>query len=258
MRNDRDARRALLCGLLLALCVSGAARAQGQAEDLPDWSGWWVFDRPFINDWLATPPPLSAEELARVNAVRSADFEPEPGRYCRPPQFTGYSGGFVEAVEFLFTPGRVTITNESGMIRRIYTDGRALPADPVATNTGTSVGHWEGDTLVVETVGINPAARYPQTTWQGAMPIGEGVKITERISLQAPDTLLFEIETIAPDIFLAPDRRTRAYARAPGKDTANEITFCVEHDRSIDPMTGAQRFDMSPPADLPPPPGAAP
>ncbi len=104
-------------------------------------------------------------------------------RYCRPLQFTGSSGGFTEAVEFLFTPGRVTITNEMGLIRRIYTDGRALPEAPDATNTGYSVGHWEGPTLVVETVGINPAALYPNTQ-QGAVPIGANARISERIFLK--------------------------------------------------------------------------
>jgi hypothetical protein len=35
---------------------------------------------------------------------------------------------------------------------------------------------------------------------------------------------------------------------------ANEITFCSDDDRSLDPVSGKQRFDMTPPADLPPPP----
>jgi hypothetical protein len=106
---------------------------------------------------------------------------------------------------------------------------------------------------VVETVGVNPAARYPLPT-QGAMPIGKHVKITERISLQDPNTLQFEIVTVAPDLFLTPDKRKRTYTRAPDKTTANEITFCVGHDRSIDPTSGKQRFDMTLPPDLAPPP----
>jgi hypothetical protein len=208
-----------------------------------------------INEELAqTPPPLRAEDLARYRVARLEDAEPDPTRYCRPPQFTGYSGGYTEAVEFLFTPGRVTLTNEEGLIRRIYTDGRPLPASYENTNTGTSVGHWEGQTLVVETVGINPDARYPLFRTHGAMPIGKNVKIAERMSLQDANTLQFEIVIVAPDLFRAPDKRKRTYTRVPDKTTANEITFCVEHDRSIDPATGKQRFDMTPPPDLAPPP----
>ena len=124
------------------------------------------------------------------------------------------AAGFTEAVEFLFTPGRVTITNEMGLIRRIYTDGRALPADPDFTNTGFSVGRWEGPALVVETVGINPEARYP-ATGPGAPAIGADARITERIFLKDPGTLQFDIVTEAPDVLTQPDRRTRLYTRVP-------------------------------------------
>jgi hypothetical protein len=245
MKLHRTMFRAVI---VLGLVSFGEARAQQ-----PDWSGWWATDKPVLDELARSPPPMKAEDLERMRATRRQDSDPDRTRYCRPLAFVGYSGGFAEAVEFLFTPGRVTLTNESGLIRRIYTDGRSLPDKYENTNTGTSVGHWEGQTLVVETAGINPHARYPIAT-QGAVPIGQHARITERISLQDPNTLRFEIVTVAPDLFVTPDKRQRLYTRVPGKTTANEITFCVENDRSIDPATGKQRFDMTPPADLPPPP----
>jgi hypothetical protein len=189
--------------------------------------------------------------LERFWKVRAENLDPDPLRYCRRPGFTGYSGGLAESVEFLFTPGRVTLLNESGLIRRIYTDGRSMPADLSDSSTGTSVGHWEGQTLVVETAGIDPAARYPAVNW-GGMPIGRNVRITERISLKG-ETLQFDIVTIAPDVLTAPDRRTRVYTRWPGHE-AYEVNGCVNVDRAVDPATGLQRFDLTPPADLPPPP----
>jgi hypothetical protein len=164
----------------------------------------------------------------------------------------GYSGGFVEDVEFLFTPGRVTLINESGLVRRIYTDGRSIPHDVEASNTGTSTGRWEGETLVVETVGINPDARFPDRG-PGSLPIGNNAKVTERISLKDDNTLEFDVTVVAPDILTAPDRRKRLYSRAP-KQMPREVSFCVDFDRSIDPVTGKQRFDTTPPKDLPPPP----
>jgi hypothetical protein len=203
------------------------------------------------DEWRRNPPPLKAE-VAALRTARLADADPDPLRYCRPLQFTGSSGGFPDAVEFLFTPGRVTITNEMGLIRRIYTDGRTLPNDPDATNTGTSIGRWEGQTLVAATVGIDPAALYPGPA-QGAVPIGAGARITERIFLTAAGTLQFDIVTEAPEVLTEPDRRTRIYSRLP-KTAASEMTFCAENDRSIEPGSGRQRFDMTPPADLPPPP----
>jgi len=219
---------------------------------LPDWSGWWGLPSPGSAEFEKNPPPMRPEDLASYRAARVQDSDAVPGRYCKPSQFVGYSGGFAESVEFLFTPGRVTLTNEIGLIRRIYTDGRSLPTEVDATNTGTSVGHWEGRTLVVETRGVNPAAPYPQPI-SGSKPIGRNVIITERISLTPQNTLQFDIVTVAPDLFLAPDRRTRLYSRV-AKNTASEISFCTDFDRSVDPKTGKQRFDMTPPAGLPPPP----
>jgi hypothetical protein len=136
--------------------------------------------------------------------------------------------------------------------RVIYMDGRAHPKDLDPSFSGHSVGHWEGETLVVETTHINPAAMYPGPQ-QGSVPIGRGARISERIRLKGPDTLVFEITTIAPEVLARPDKRSREYVRS-SKPIANEITFCTDYDRSIEPGTGKQRFDLTPPADLPPPP----
>ncbi len=239
--------------LLSVLAVLGAsAQSAGDAPSaayaslakLPDWSGWWGSGQAGPDELRMQPPPLKP---AARDAARAAGPDADPLRYCRPMQFTGSNGGFTEAIEFLFTPGRVTVTNERGLLRRIYADGRAMPAAPDATNTGVSIGRWEGQTLVVETTGINPLASY------GGVPIGKNVRITERMSLKDPGTLQIDVVTEAPDVLTQPDRRTRLYKRV-AKTMANEITFCTEYDRSIEPGSGKQRFDLTPPADLPPPP----
>jgi hypothetical protein len=241
----------LACGLSMA---AGEASAD-DAPALPDWSGWWGLDNAYnLEVSRFHPPPLRPADLAALRTAPARDVNADPLRYCRPRQFTGYSGGFAESVEFLFTPGRVTLTNESGLIRRIYVDGRAVPDDAEETYTGTSVGHWEGQTLVVQTVAIHPDARYPESHHPGWMRIGKHVRITERIALKDANTLEFEIVTVAPELFTAPDRRRRTYTRVP-KQLAREVNFCVEFDRSFDPQTRTQRFDMTPPADLPKPPG---
>lgn len=241
---------ALLVGVLAAAGVSAqsAREAPGSTyaslANLPDWSGWWGFPQAGPDELKAQPLPLKPAAAA---AAKAAGPDADPLRYCRPWQFTGSNGGFTEAVEFLFTPGRVTITNERGMLRRIYTDGRSMPADPDATNTGVSIGHWEGQALVVETRGLNPRVLY------GGVPIGGNVRISERMFLKDAGTLQIDVVTEAPDVLTEPDRRTRLYTRV-GKTLPNEITFCTEYDRSIEPGTGKQRFDLTPPAGLPPPP----
>lgn len=238
---------------------AAAQRSDGQQRDLayetlarlPDWSGWWLAEiaQTVADEHASRPPPYKPAAEHAVRAAQAANA-PDPLRHCRPWQFTGSSGRFTEALEFLFTPGRVTLTNERGLIRRVYTDGRPMPTDLDPTNTGTSIGHWEGETLVIETTGIDPRAGYPGP---GGIPIGEGVVIRERIFLRDENTLQFDITTVAPDIFAAPDRRSQLYRRLT-KTMGNEISFCSEFDRSVEPGTGRQRFDMTPPPDLPPPP----
>ena len=70
----------------------------------------------------------------------------------------------------------IALLYELGGFRQIYTDGRELPKDPNPTWMGYSVGHWEGDTLVVETAGFN------DKTWLDMVghPHSEHLRVTEK------------------------------------------------------------------------------
>jgi hypothetical protein len=77
------------------------------------------------------------------------------------------------------TPTLLAILNEQSVwYRQIMMDGRPLPADPVPTWNGYSVGKWEGDTFVVETIGLN------DVTWldDGGLPHSEALRVTERFT----------------------------------------------------------------------------
>jgi len=265
------ARRRIVAGMRGALCVLPlctllvtGADAQTAADalpgssyaslaQLPDWSGWWLATAARTQDEaLARQPPPFNPEAARARSASLAADAPVPLAYCRPREFTGESGGFTEALELLFTPGRVTLTTERGLLRRIYTDGRRMPEDLEYTNTGTSIGRWEGQTLIIETRGIDPRIPFPGRS-AGGIPFGENVVIRERVYLVDDDTLRFDVEITAPDIFTAPYRSSQLYQRL-SKTMANEISWCSDSDRSLDSRTGEQRFDTTPPPDLPPPP----
>jgi hypothetical protein len=251
-----------LASLLLAVAPSDFAEAADGARlpgmtyeslrALPDWSGWWAMRPSGENSLAARPPPMKPEDLARLRAARATpDAHADPGRFCRPEQFVGVNVRPAPSIEFLFTPGRVTLTNELGAVRRIYTDGRGFPADIEDSNMGTSIGRWEGQTLVVETAGINPEARFPDPN-PGAIRIGRNAKVVERIALRG-EYLELDVVVTAPDILSAPYARKFSFAR-DRKKFPQEIVICAENDRAIDPATGTQRFDLTPPADLPPPP----
>ena len=102
-------------------------------------------------------------------------------------------------MEFLLTPGQVTIVIEAyNQIRHIYTDGRPLPEDPDPTFYGTSIGHWEGDTLVAETVGFEDIPRGI------TFPYSDKMKIVERFHLTAPDTMSIETTIVDPEALTTP------------------------------------------------------
>ena len=82
-------------------------------------------------------------------------------------------------VEIIQTPKQVTIVSEAfNEVRRVFLDRPQLQIDDVPPGYyGRSVGRWDGDTLVVDTVGIKPSVQY-----QG-MPHSDQMRITERFSL---------------------------------------------------------------------------
>src|SRR3984957_5276576 len=167
-----------------ALAAEDSGHINDSTAKLPDWSGVWnphlsgglMFDpttmqRPEnrnqgsganMREW----PPYNAEWEAKYEAKlarNKAGLPTDPTASCRP-------GGMPRIMttpypmEFLIQKDRVTVLLEiSSQVRRIYTDGRKHPApdDLDPSYMGHSIGHWEGDTLVVDTVGLN------DETWLG-------------------------------------------------------------------------------------------
>ena len=83
--------------------------------------------------------------------------------------------------EFSWAPGRVNILYHHGTARWIWTDGRSFPERLLPRRVGTSIGHWEGDTLVVETRGIS---RQSEMFLMGPIKVSPQTKVTERITVK--------------------------------------------------------------------------
>jgi hypothetical protein len=160
------------------------------------------------------------------------------------PPPAGAGGAF----EILFTPGRVTMAIESGLVRRIYMRDKPPAGSLDVSRSGTSIGRWEGATLVVETIGLDPNAPIvPGST------LGPGAHVLERFSLVDADTLRIESTLVAPAVLTIPLTSQKQYRRARDR-VFTDFDTCVEGDRSFDRAAGHDRFDKTPPADLPPPP----
>jgi hypothetical protein len=230
---------------------------------LPDWSGSWSNEGPVLIELgkgmtTALKPELMEQFLELGQRIQAVEGINRRAHLCKPYVFGGYSGGFEGSIEFLFNPGRITILWEGGLARRIYTDGRPLPDDPAASNSGTSIGHWDGQTLVVDTAGLQPGvAPFGGPFGIGADPIslGAGARVSERIYLKSPNVLQFDTALHSSKLFTKPALVSLLYQRRRNLPMG-EFTACPENDRSLDSKTGFQRFDLTPPADLPPPPPA--
>ncbi len=262
-------RVVLLTGLVLAVVLLPRVRAADATQplpgmtydsirDLPDFSGGWSLKPPIPDPPLALMRPALAAKLKGWSArttrgVDPADVDGLKRSYCAPPKFAGFNGGLQDYVEFLFTPGRVTITNELGLVRRIRLTREPLPAGREPSNAGTSVGHWEGQTLVVETGLLDPGIGVGEPIRKLPIKMGRNVRIVERISLKDANSLQIVSRTTAPDVYTSPYETTSVYLRDRTHEF-QDITNCTERDRAFDGATGRERFDMTPPPDLPPPP----
>jgi hypothetical protein len=142
------------------------------------------------------------------------------------------------AIEFLFSPGRVTMLLEyDSTIRRIYTDGRGHSDDPDVSYAGESIGHWEGDTLVVHTTAVTSSAELlPAVRTSGRATITERIHLTDLNHLQI-DTAVED-----PIALRTPWRYSRIYERSNAGFFEH---VCLDNNREI----SGDLPDLRPPAD---------
>jgi hypothetical protein len=200
--------------------INPAPTAQDWADlaKLPDWSGVW---NPKISDQDAqvktNPPPWNEMAAKKIEFMFAEEKAGRPRlifSYCLPEAHPSWMLVTHNAMEILFTPGRVTMLGESdgNRIRRIYTDGRSHPDVSDPTFHGHSIGHWEGDTLVVDTVDIVPQAPLAVSEAAG-LPNNGDMRVVERIHLADKDILHVDLEITAPKLLTKPWNTTRIFFR---------------------------------------------
>jgi hypothetical protein len=180
----------------------------------------------------------AAEARRKEMQAKAGNTQDSPAANCLPPGMPGIMGQ-PYPMEFLLTPGKVTIVIEAyQQVRHIYTDGRPLPEDPDLKFHGTSIGRWEGDTLVVETVGFSPLteiARY--------VPFSAKGRIVERFRLTDSDTMSIETTIADPEVLAAPSVSTRTLRRHRNWTTAEYI--CEENNRNSVDSSGKAGIDLT-------------
>jgi hypothetical protein len=157
-----------------------SASAPRSADGKPDLSGVWHVKQSSYLTYVTSD--LKPEEIrpwaAALYKQRADNYRRDSdGIACLPPgPKAGISGGAFP-MKIVQTLNLVVILYEYDTIyRQIFTDNRALPEDPNPTWMGYSIGHWDGDTLVVTTAGYNDRT----TLDLGGHPHTEALRVTER------------------------------------------------------------------------------
>ena len=177
------------------------APAPRAADGKPDLTGIWRIDsQGFANDVASHLKPEEIAEPARkLFNERSENYGKDHMSVLCLPQGVGYITGGTFA-KFIQTPTLIVILNDDLTYRQIHLDGRSLEKDPNPSWMGYSVGHWEGDTLVVESNGFN------DRTWLdfNGHPHTEALRVTERYTRKDFGHLELQVTLEDPSLYAKP------------------------------------------------------
>jgi len=225
-----------------------AAPAPRTADGKPDLSGMWGWEtrancgarcndtqvgREFINiaSNLKGGPPYKPETQELVKQRRGKQDQ-DPNVRCMPrdaPRI--WTDDYYKRI--VQTPERLIVLTERNMqYRQIFTDGRPLPKDPNPTWNGYSTGKWDGDALVIETIGFRDGL------WLDANgnPLTSAGKTTERIRRPNYGTLEIEITIDDPSAYTAP--WTVKLTQPLVLDSELLDYFCLENEKDFAHMQG--------------------
>lgn len=202
-----------LTGLAQQDTRSGATAAR-------DLSGVWIQQQPGAT-FARTLPAMTAWAEARFRANKAtigptaAIDANDPTVECFPPGVP-YVLLVPVPFEFVEAAGRVVQLFEyNHNVRRIYTDGRAHPANLQSTESaqwmGHSIGEWMGDTFVIDTIGFN------DRTWldRAGHPHSAALHVVERIRRIDHGTLEYAVTVDDPQAYAAPWGGTMLFALRP-------------------------------------------
>ncbi|MGD8340935.1 MAG: DUF6152 family protein [Gammaproteobacteria bacterium] len=174
-------------------------------------------------------PKLTPEYLAKWEVIAESrtggSYEYDNIANCLPPGMPAMMG-MAYGMEIMQNDDRITFFSEhQDALRRVYLDGRepteAVLADP--TYAGYSTGHWEGDTLVVETVAITDKSFIDSSS-----PHSDQMTVQERIRFIEPGVLQDEITVYDPIALEEPWQITRTYRKAAYPNDELREFACAE------------------------------
>lgn len=208
--------------VLLAVLVAAVAQAQVPrlADGHPDLAGdgVWLPDAvPDVGSLASVPFQAPAKQKFQANNSSKAN---DTELRCLPPgvpRITFMHRPF----EIVQTTNRILFVYEGGahVWRQVWMDGRTHANDPNPDWLGHSIGHWEGDTLVVDSVGFN------ERTWldDAGHPHTEQLHVIEKYTRTGPLTMRYEVLIDDPGAYTQPWSVRSNLSFRPGGKLAEDI-----------------------------------
>lgn len=232
-------------GFAFALCAGASAQGRGDSDPRPprapegkpnlaapapktadgktDLSGIW---RSASGKYLANlaadgvQVPFQPWAAAIFKERQRADSKDRPSGRCLPRGVPSMMLVREYPWKIVQTPGVVLILfDESLHYRQIFTDGRGFPDDPAPSWLGYSIGKWDGDTLVAETLGLT------EDVWvdDGGHPHSTAMRVVERFRRRTVETMDVDITINDPKAYAKPWTATVRFELVPGTDLSEHV-----------------------------------
>lgn len=245
----RHSIRSLLTVAVIFLSLSFASSALGQGrraraprprgpaphlpDGTPDLSGVWGSDRPFVVDISGALPKgetLPLNDWAK-NVMKQHKSEDDPEAQCLP---TGVPRLAPYPMKYLQMPNLFVILFEGNIhtYRQIFLNRKEHPKDPNPTWYGDSIGHWEGETLVVDTVGFNDRSWFDFA----GHPHTEQLHTVERFRRTDFGTIEYKVTVEDPGAYTRPFTLTGHFPLQVNGEIMEYI--CNENNRDVKHLTG--------------------
>ena len=218
--------------------VDLGAPARRAADGKPDLSGFWMPTNPvkhLLNlaaDLKPGEVPLQPWADTLYKERIETNGKDHPGVRCWPSGIPE-KNNIPDGLKVVQTPDLIIFLHESRTIyRQIFTDGRPLPRNPQPTWMGYSIGRWDGDTLVVETIGQNGK------TWldMRGLPATEALRVTERFSRPTVGHIDIDVTIDDPKAYTKPWSVKLSWSLLPDTDLIESI--CEENNKDVPHMVG--------------------
>ena len=222
---------AVLAIVLLAPAPAGAADIPRLPDGKPDLNGVW--QRPYVPDMSRNArdqqgagelpfTPWGAEKFKSYDASKF-DYT----GYCLPQGLTR-SMNSPFPIEIFQTAKRVAVLYEAwNVFHVIPTDGRGHPKNLDPTWMGTSVGRWDGDTLVVDTIGFNGKTNLDTV----GHPHSDQMRASERFTRTDDKHIQYEVTIDDPKTYTKPWKNTRTFTLRPDWEVMEYS--CMENNKDL-------------------------